>query len=179
MHPVSPSSTPQEREKRLKELSTYIREFQAEARGAEHKDLPLRDDCIEVIKTLYYRYADELLKPAIDSHRIQHFKIASTTELIILIARPIKLEDPEREKYFNARLALYIALRFVIEWNNELPAAKCYQVIASDDNLKSVLEEHFKWLYLLNPNYYNPIFFESHTWRLFFLLLSEKTKALK
>jgi len=99
--------------------------------------------------------------------------------MLILIARPIKLDDPEREKYYNARLALYIALRFVIEWNEELPAEKCYQVISSDPDLKSVLEEQYKWLYLLNPSYYNPIFFEARTWRLFFLLMTEKIKALK
>ena len=172
------TSTYEEREKRLRELEIYIGEFCGALQQAEQKELTLREGGTEQIKVLYYRFADELLRPAIASRTIQHFKIAATTELVILMASPLVLADPEREKYYNARLALYVALRFVIEWNHELPAEQCYQVIAKDETVKAVLDEHFKWLYLLNPNYYNPIFLDAQNWRLFFLLLREKIKAL-
>lgn len=172
------NSTPAEREKRLTEIRTYLNDFCDELEQEEKVSINLKEGSAEYVNTLYYRYADELIRPTIDSGRIQNFKIAAMIELITLIVNPIVLEeDTEKAKFYNCRLALYIALRFVVEWNeNGLDIERCYTIVNSDQDFALFLDEHFKWLYLLDPNYYNPVFLNAQTWRLFFYLLKEKSK---
>jgi hypothetical protein len=173
------NSTPEEREKRLAELKTYLSEFRAQIGHTEQVDIQYGPDSAEIINSLYYRFADELIRPTIDSGKIQNFKIASTTEMVILLASPIVMEDAEQAKFFNARLAFYTALRFVLEWNHQyIDIVKCQNVIENDEEVGLFLDEHFRWLFLLDPNYYNPIFLNGQVWRLFFYLLKEKSKLI-
>lgn len=172
-------STPEEREKRLSEIKIYLQEFCGELSHIEKVNISLKENAAEYINELYYRYADELIRPTIDSGRIQNFKIAAMMELMILLVNPILVPDPEETKFYNSRLALYFALRFIVEWNeNGLDIQKCYQVINNESDFLLFLDEHFKWLYLLDPNYYNPVFFNAQIWRLFFYLLRERTAKM-
>jgi len=174
------TSTPQDRHKRMQEITTYLADFRGQVLKVEEKTIIFRDDSVEIIHALYYRYAEELVRNAIESRKIQHFKIASTTEMVILLASPIVMDDPKLTKYYNARLALYTALRFLIEWNKrDLDLECCFRVIGEDEETGTFLDEHFKWLYLLDPNYYNPLFFDAQIWRLFLYLLKAKSVLLK
>jgi len=174
------TSTPQDRQKRHKEITTYLNDFLVQVQSVEDKSLVFRENSVDVVHSLYYRYAEELIRTAIESRKIQHFKIASTTEMVILLASPIIMDDPKLAKYYNARLALYTALRFLIEWNRkELNLEHCFRVINEDKEVGIFLDEHFKWLFLLDPNYYNPLFFDAQIWRLFLYLLKAKSALLK
>ena len=169
------NSTPEEREKRLSEIRNYLELFKSELAEREHVNIFYKDNSPEVINAIYYRYADEVIRPSIDSGTIQNFKIAAMMELVVLIVSPVTLVNIEQSKFYNARLALYVALRFIVEWNlDELDTDRCYEVLRTDKDFILFLDEHFKWLYMLDPNYYNPVFFNAQIWRLFFYLLKEK-----
>ncbi len=161
---------------RIRAVSIYITNFIER----ESQEQVIKCDigiAAEQIVSLYDDYIEEIIRPSINSGIVQNYKIISNTELAVLRVSPLIVEAKEDiEKYYNAKLALEIALNILLEWNNGLDENKCRDIFKSDKEIRSFLEEHLNWLYLLKPIYYYPVFSNSQVWRLFYYLLRDKTK---
>jgi hypothetical protein len=167
--------TPEQIADRQRAITVYIEKFIEKEEGL---DKTFCDSLFaaQQIVSVYQEYAETLIRPSINSGIIQNYKIIANTELAVLRVSPIVIpDDIKLEKNYNARLALDIALNILLEWNT-LDEQKCEEVFRNDNEVKSFLNEHLQWLYLLKPIYYYPVFSNAQVWRLFYLLLKEKTR---
>ena len=163
---------------RIKVISLYIDDFIKKEEVKGKIFVCNSEEMASSIVNLYENYAETLVRPSINSGIIQNYKIISNTELAVLRIAPLTISDNQiEEKLYNSKLALHIALRILIEWN-DLKPNECESLFNSDNEIKSFLEEHLTWLYLLKPAYYYPIFSNSQVWRLFHYLLKERLKNL-
>ncbi len=95
------NSTSEARKKRLDELEKYFSDFKLIVKAQELADLEFRDNSAKVVNEFYYRLADEIIRPAIDSGTIQNYKIVSGTELVILRESPIIHSDIKIQRHYN------------------------------------------------------------------------------
>jgi trehalose-6-phosphate synthase len=156
-------------------INSFIQKIKEEESYNVNVDAAL---AAEIIVALYDRYAEEIIRPTITSQIIQNYKIASNTELAILFVSPIEFPDNiSIERMLNARLAFYVGLQIIFEWN-KLNVEKANVLLRDDNEIKSFIEEHIQWLYLLDVRYRYPIFSNSQVWRLFHYLLRDRINLL-
>lgn len=173
------ASTPEEQKKRLKEIGGYLNHFKELQEKKGFTDTIFREDAAELINAVYFRYADEVVRPAlIDNTRIQVYKIASNTELAVLLVSPIVHSDYKKQRLLNAQLAFFVAASLLFEWE-EISMDKVNTLLDEDSKLKSFLLEHFNWLFLLDPKHYYPIFSNSQVWRLFHYVILDRIGKVK
>lgn len=170
--------SPEQIQARIKVLCAYLEGFVALTLKSEGIKLEINvPESATNICALYERYAEEIVRPTIDSTRIQHFKIIANTELSTLRVSPISYpESLEQQNKLNAKLAFHIALSFLIDWNS-LDSNKALMVLSEDTELRTFVEEHLQWLIVLDSRYLFPIFSNSQVWRLFFYLLRDRINA--
>ena len=177
--------TQEQYETRVVALASYIKNFVDSVMESENVALTIDiRDAAESICTLYDSYTENIVRPSIISSNdkgniIQNFKIISNTELSTLRVAPISAEGlhENQVKSYNVRLALDIAIALLIDWN-EISASKAKQIIASDSEIKAFLEEHTKWLFLLDIRFQFPLFSNSQIWRLFYYLLRDRSNQI-
>jgi hypothetical protein len=166
--------TPVQIKDRIRAITIYISNFIE--RENQNIECDIQSSATNIVN-LYNDYIEEFVRPSITSGIVQNYKIISNTELAVLRVSPLSVGNDENiEKYYNSKLALEIALNILLEWNNGLDENKCRDIFKSDNEIRSFLEEHLNWLYLLKPIYYYPAFSNSQVWRLFYYLLRDKTK---
>lgn len=168
-------------ESRIQVIFNYIHAF---AESLKNEEIPIltfdAEEAAKSIVTLYDRYTEEVIRPAINSDTIHHSKIAANTELAILRINPFVCEtDRDAEKIINIRFAQYAAIRIILEWNESvIDNVKALEVMKNDTEVKAFLKEHIDWLRLLKPAYYYPVFSNAQVWRLFYYLLKIKIETL-
>lgn len=168
------TSTSEEQAKRLLEINSYL-DFFKKTESKIGNEVSYVDDAGELITALYYRYADDAVRPVLENEkaRIQVYKIVSNTELSVMRIMPIINENPDESLRINAKLAFFLAISLLMEWL-ELNGDKCAEILKKDNELRAFVDEHIKWLVLLEPQFYNPIFSNSQVWRLFHYLLRDR-----
>jgi len=70
-------------------------------------------DAAKVIAELYFRYADEVVRPTIINGIIQHYKIIGYTELCVMRISPI---EPREERYAKEAEMLNARLVCISRW---------------------------------------------------------------
>ena len=179
---IQEDQTPeQEKQTRLKASSDYLLKFKEfEKSYSGEQEIIFKQDSAILINTVYWKYADEVVRPALvdPEKRIQAYKIAANTELAVLFIMPINHHDPKVQKFINARLAFFLAISMLLEWG-ELKIEKSFNLIQNDSEINQFFDEHIKWLILLDPKYFYPVFSNAQVWRLFYYVLRDRVKQLE
>jgi hypothetical protein len=107
---------------------------------------------------------EEGIRPNIKSRSggdvvVDRHKIASLSELLIVRLQPIEHEDPDNLLTLNARLAYFVAINIIANWNPEN--------VEKLEVSKSFNREHLTWLkYVANGVAPASVFSNSATWYL-------------
>jgi hypothetical protein len=164
---------------RLEAIKIYLKSFKEQT----DESIEYIDEAADLITKVYFRWVNEVIRPSIHKEKlIQIFKVCATTELSVLTVEPIKGDDEEKTKFLNCSLAFFMAVNMLLDWSNEqttdkpLNKEKCWELIEKDSDIDNFVTEHTNWLMLVNPQFFNPIFYNSQLWRLFYYLLKVKTK---
>lgn len=157
-------------------LKSYIAVFCDEVLKAEGLAIEIdAEQAAERICDLYFRYAEEVIRPVVTSGIIQHYKIIGHTELAVLRVQPIAVKngDVMTAVRLNAMLAMHIGISFLIEWN-EIEPQKFRQIIGTDGPMLTFIREHLIWLMNVDVVSHFPGFSNSQIWRLFHYLISDR-----
>lgn len=171
-------ATEEQRSKRLVKIQEWLANF-AEHAGRLSAPITIAyiPDAAETINCLYWESLEGKVRPRMARHSgehvvIDHHKIASLTELCIARIQPIVVTDDETGSLLlNARLAFYMALNLIGNWNEE----KVKTLVVSE----SFNREHLTWLMYVNANDDFPIFSNAATWYLVEEYCLLKSQTLK
>lgn len=134
--------------KRRQELEIWIKMF-IDRLNEVNGDLEIRypeSIAYDELSAVYWEIMNESIRPRIRSRKagvevvVDHHKIASLTELLMVHYRPLDNVglDVELQNSLNARLAFFVAENIIAGWNPEVVG----KLHVSD----SFREEHLAWL---------------------------------
>lgn len=143
-------STEEERNKRLGVISAYLSIFSEAEKKHSGVEITYRQDAMQIVNAIYWRYADELIRKTIDSGIIQNYKIAANTELAIMLADPIEsvsegsstTDVTNFKKLLTARLAFFTAFSMLIEWNKNIIHRGCKRALNVRRQVANSINHH-------------------------------------
>lgn len=155
-----------------------------DAEDKENISIEKRDDYAEKVCEAYYAYLEffkrKILLPPDGGDKeakVNISKIISGLELAIVNIKPLKVDgNLEATHIVNAHLAFFCAITFLTGWHEDRypNIIKWEQNVLED--LDEFVNEHIKWLIMLNPQAQYPYMSNAQTWRILYLLLIEKSK---
>ncbi len=152
--------TEAQRKRRLQDIENWLAFFKdaQEKCGISFNYLP---GAAKTINRQYWWVLKEIVKPVLNKNEghnnVDHHKIMSVFEVVIMQCDPIDLNDDKLKSNLTAKLAMFIARTIMISW-----AGRITNVI----DLPSFEREHVTWLKRLNAEG-RPYFSNAATWFLF------------
>ena len=172
--PITPI---EQKTRRREEISNWLGAFAAYCEVAGGFRVCFADDSAEIINSTYWEAMDENVRPRIQSSdpakpvRADRHKIASLMELVVMHFMPVQDENRDTASDLNARLAFFIAMNIIGNWNKE--RVKGMFVSESFDR------EHRTWLRQLHSHSEGwPIFSNAATWYLVECIYFERSGTI-
>jgi hypothetical protein len=134
---------------------------------------------------LYFSMVEQFVRlHLISGDVINHYKIASTTEFIIMKFPPFELSNGtvnDEMLKLNADFAFFVAIQIIIDWNinkTDFSISLVKNLIETDENTREFIAEHKAWLQNNLPiTYQSVIFSNMQTMRLLHYWLREPKDA--
>lgn len=157
-------ATEAQRSKRLDEIETWLAYFSRLSRELLSQHVTYKHNIAQCINDTYWESIESRVRPKmlrVSNNKvvIDRHKIASLTELCVCFLQPIEgAGDKEACLDLNARLAYFMALNIIGNWNAE----KVRTLFVSD----TFEREHITWLKYVNQDKDFPVFSNAATWYL-------------
>lgn len=154
----------EQKQKRLVELSEWLGMFAEESEAEFGTRICIDPAKVSLLNTVYWETIEAQVRPRMAPHEgsdervIDRHKIASAMELSICAVLPLDAATDEEKIELNARLAFYVGLSIIGNWN---PDNITTLFVSSSFN-----REHLAWLREVNASRDFQIFSNAATWYL-------------
>lgn len=171
--------------KRLREWENWLELFRQKI-DKKHKYSYI-PNAAWLLNSLYWQIAEQYIRPLLspahkneEEHRIHQYKIISASEITVMMTEPIKMNDPELERKYNAFLAWFVATQILENWDTgsliKITSEHINKVSGFKEHItkkklypETFRHEHINWLINLNPSSDKTFFVNAQCWRLFYM----------